>query len=101
FAAVGFASVVPMIPGVFLLRAASGLVQLADGSPTTLELISATASHGLTAILIILGMSLGLIVPKMAILPVVCDQNMEARKPILNPRLAASSRGLWRRCGRR
>src|SRR5262249_25989452 len=42
FAAIGFASVVPMMPGVFLLRTASGLVQLADSSHPTLELIAAT-----------------------------------------------------------
>src|SRR5467141_1092546 len=67
FAAIGFASVVSMIPGVFLFRMASGLVQLAGGSHTTLELISATTADGMIAITIILAMSFGLIVPKLAI----------------------------------
>jgi uncharacterized membrane protein YjjP (DUF1212 family) len=67
FAAIGFASVVSMMPGVFLFRTASGLVQIADGSRTTLELLSGTIADGMTAATITLAMSFGLIVPKLVI----------------------------------
>jgi uncharacterized membrane protein YjjP (DUF1212 family) len=67
FAAVGFASVVSMMPGIFLLRMASGLVQLTDSSNTTPHLLRATVSDGMTAALVILAMSVGVIVPKLAL----------------------------------
>lgn len=76
FAAIGFASVVSMIPGVYLFRMASGLVQLFEGSPPTLALLAGTASDGIGAAIIILAMSLGLIVPKM-----IVDRILQRRRP--------------------
>jgi uncharacterized membrane protein YjjB (DUF3815 family) len=67
FAAIGFASVVSMMPGLYLFWMASGLLQIASGSPTTSDILSATAADGLIAAMIILAMSFGLIVPKLAI----------------------------------
>jgi len=46
---------------------ASGLLETAGGSQATPELVGATISDGMTAVAIILAMSFGLIVPKLAI----------------------------------
>lgn len=67
FAAIGFASVVSMMPGVFLFRMASGLVQLGNSANTTLPLLGATIADGMIALTIILAMSFGVVVPKIVI----------------------------------
>jgi uncharacterized membrane protein YjjP (DUF1212 family) len=68
FAAVGFASVVSLIPGVFLFRMAGGLVELiSHGGNASPDLLLSTVMDGMTAFLIFLAMSFGLIAPKMLI----------------------------------
>jgi uncharacterized membrane protein YjjP (DUF1212 family) len=68
FAAFAFASVVSLIPGVFLFRMAGGLLSLIRaGSGASSELLLGTIVDGATALLIILAMAFGLIVPKMCI----------------------------------
>jgi uncharacterized membrane protein YjjP (DUF1212 family) len=67
FAAIGFASVVSMMPGVYLFRMMSGFEEIADGTQTTLPLIAGTISSGMTAVIIILAMSVGLLIPKLTI----------------------------------
>jgi uncharacterized membrane protein YjjP (DUF1212 family) len=66
FAAVGFSAVVSMMPGFFLFRAASGLVELVsigEGAPA--RLLAGTITNAGTAFLIILAMTIGLILPRL------------------------------------
>jgi len=68
FAAVAFASVVSLIPGVYLFRMAGGLVALTSlGEKAPPDLLVGTIADGSTAALIIMAMTFGLIVPKMCI----------------------------------
>jgi uncharacterized membrane protein YjjP (DUF1212 family) len=66
FAAIGFASVVSMIPGVYLFRMGSGLIQIAEGTQDAAVLVNTAASGGAAA-MIIFAMSFGLIIPKLII----------------------------------
>src|SRR6202030_934453 len=59
FAGIGFASVVSLMPGVYLFRMLSGLVQITGGAEPDLSLIQATISAGMTAAIIVLAMGLG------------------------------------------
>jgi hypothetical protein len=68
FAAFAFASVVSLIPGVLLLRMAGGFVELvALGGKASNDLLLNTFANGATAMLVILTMTLGLILPKVCI----------------------------------
>jgi uncharacterized membrane protein YjjP (DUF1212 family) len=68
FAAVGFASVVSLIPGVYLFRMAGGLVELiSQGGHASPDLLLSTVMDGSTAFAIFLAMAFGLIAPKMLI----------------------------------
>ena len=68
FAALAFASVVSLIPGVYLFRMAGGLVDLVTlGEKGSVDLLLNTIADGVTAGLIILAMAVGLILPKMCV----------------------------------
>ncbi|MEA2780922.1 MAG: hypothetical protein QOK29_2466 [Rhodospirillaceae bacterium] len=68
FAAVAFASVVSLMPGIFLFRMAEGLVGLiALQEKATSDLLIGTIADGGTAFLIILAIAFGLTFPNMYI----------------------------------
>jgi len=80
FAAFAFASVVSLIPGVFLFQMGGGLVALAAlGGKAPPELLLATIADGSTATLIMLAMAFGLILPKM-IIEHVCPDIVTRRR---------------------
>jgi uncharacterized membrane protein YjjP (DUF1212 family) len=61
FAAIGFAAVVSLVPGIYMFRSLAGLVQLANSaSPAVL---AAAASDAAVASLVVAAMASGLIVP--------------------------------------
>jgi uncharacterized membrane protein YjjP (DUF1212 family) len=61
FAAIGFASVVALVPGVYVFRMLSGLVQFTR--VPTAELLTSLTSDGAVALLVIAAMAIGLSVP--------------------------------------
>lgn len=66
FAAFAFASVVSLIPGVFLFRMAAGMVALLNAGPAAAPaLLLPPIQDGTTAAAILLAMAFGLILPKM------------------------------------
>lgn len=65
FSGTGFAAVVSMIPGAYIFRMTSGLMQLQNATGEMVEpLLVATLSHAVTAVQMVMAMSLGLVVPK-------------------------------------
>jgi uncharacterized membrane protein YjjP (DUF1212 family) len=66
FAAVAFSAVVSLMPGFFLFNAATGLVELISIGPTApAALLVSIATNCVTAFLIIMAMTFGLIFPRM------------------------------------
>nr|WP_255456878.1 MULTISPECIES: threonine/serine exporter family protein [unclassified Mycolicibacterium] len=69
FAAIGFASVVALVPGVFAFRALSGFVQFSR-APST-ELLTTILSDANQVVLTVAAMTLGLCIPKFVYLSVI------------------------------
>jgi uncharacterized membrane protein YjjP (DUF1212 family) len=68
FAALAFASVVSMMPGIFIFKFADGLINIyLAGNTATLAMLTEMIGNGIAALLIVLLMTFGLIVPKMLI----------------------------------
>jgi len=64
FAAVGFASVVSMVPGIFLFRMGGGLMQIQkEAGAAPLPLIGGVLSDAATALATVIAMTVGLVLP--------------------------------------
>ena len=61
FAAIGFAAVVSLVPGMFVFRMLSGVLQLPGNASA--EVLTATASDGAIAVTVTAAMAIGLVVP--------------------------------------
>jgi uncharacterized membrane protein YjjP (DUF1212 family) len=67
FAGLAFASVVSLIPGVFLFRMAGGLVELLQqGAAAQADLVATVIADAGNAFLIMMAITVGVILPKMA-----------------------------------
>ncbi len=67
FAGIGFASIVSLMPGVFVFRMFAGLLALQHANPSEmLPLLEGTVSDGLTAMMIVAAMTVAIVVPKHA-----------------------------------
>jgi hypothetical protein len=78
FAALGFASVVSMIPGVYLFRMPVGLLQITAHIQVTQDLVETILVDGANTAMITLALSFGLLVPKLII--DACDGHTGASK---------------------
>ena len=66
FAAVAFSAVVSLLPGYFLFDAATGLVELVSIGPNApAALLTGIVANCVTAFLIIMAVTFGLILPRM------------------------------------
>jgi uncharacterized membrane protein YjjP (DUF1212 family) len=68
FAGIAFASVVSLIPGIFLFRMGGGLLTLTTlGAKAPAGLLQDVVGDGATAFVVVLAMAFGLIIPKLCI----------------------------------
>ena len=65
FGALAFASVVSMIPGAVMFRAASDALALAGGGTASQATVTGLLGSAATALIVLLAMAAGLVVPKM------------------------------------
>jgi len=61
FAAIGFAAVVALVPGVYVFRMLSGIIQMQ--SKPSADVLVATASDAAVAGMVVAGMAIGLVLP--------------------------------------